>query len=385
MSTPKPGQIRCPTCLRSTPPAAYCTQCGSPIPPSARVRPRGLDRDELEERVRRRPGEGPFRRGSNPDDAAGRVGYVPFEPEPEDALAVRPEGGTAPTFGGPLPDVAEEEETRRVERPRARAEESEADARRYAAPAAPAAPVAALAGESPEAPYAEAGSDEPYEPYEADDDRPYGEPEDAYAYPYRPEEPRRGGGGALPIVGFVVLCVLALAVGAVLAGLIGGDNGVASVTPTPGAASVAPTTEPTTEPTPGPSQSADAASPEPTDGPVAFADGALYEVQPCGTYEFKRDLSGCVVDGSTRNSGDVWILVVFSHAVGSDQITLSLRQNDSTIDQQDTQLGSIVNCANRCNGLIWGAVYRDLDPGDYELVLRRNGDFADRATFTVSG
>ncbi|HEX2141811.1 MAG TPA: hypothetical protein VHK28_05970, partial [Candidatus Limnocylindria bacterium] len=67
--TPKPGQIRCPTCHRSTPPAAYCTQCGSPIPASARVRPRGMDRDELEERIRgRRPGEG-FRRGSAPDEA----------------------------------------------------------------------------------------------------------------------------------------------------------------------------------------------------------------------------------------------------------------------------------------------------------------------------
>ena len=28
MPTPKPGQIRCPTCQQPTPPAAYCTQLG---------------------------------------------------------------------------------------------------------------------------------------------------------------------------------------------------------------------------------------------------------------------------------------------------------------------------------------------------------------------
>ncbi len=94
MPTPKPGQIRCPTCSRSTPPAAYCTQCGSPIPVSVRARPRGLDREELEERVRgRRPEEAPFRRGTEPDPSDV---YQPFTPEPEDALAVRETEGSEP-------------------------------------------------------------------------------------------------------------------------------------------------------------------------------------------------------------------------------------------------------------------------------------------------
>src|SRR5688500_16319548 len=95
MPTPKPGQIRCPTCHRPTPPAAFCTQCGAAIPGSARTRPRGMDRDELEQRIRtRRPGEGGLRRGTQLDEeerTARAGGYVPFVPEPEDSMAVREE------------------------------------------------------------------------------------------------------------------------------------------------------------------------------------------------------------------------------------------------------------------------------------------------------
>ena len=49
-----------------------------------------MDREELEERIRgRRPGDSGFRRGSPVEDASGAGGYVPFQPEPEDALAAR--------------------------------------------------------------------------------------------------------------------------------------------------------------------------------------------------------------------------------------------------------------------------------------------------------
>src|SRR5688572_28424538 len=89
MATPKPGEIRCPTCHRSTPPAAFCTQCGSAIPSDARIRPRGMDRDELQERIRaRRSGGGePYRRGGLADEGAS--GYERFEPDPRDAQARR--------------------------------------------------------------------------------------------------------------------------------------------------------------------------------------------------------------------------------------------------------------------------------------------------------
>ena len=94
MATPKPGEIRCPTCHRSTPPAAFCTQCGSAIPPDARTRPRGMDRDELQERIRaRRSGGDPYRRGSVDDTP---VAYGRYEPDPTDADARRPGAADQP-------------------------------------------------------------------------------------------------------------------------------------------------------------------------------------------------------------------------------------------------------------------------------------------------
>ena len=91
MSIPLPGQIRCPTCHRSTPPAAFCTQCGTAIPASARARPRGMDREELQDRIRtHRPGDAAFRRGSPVGEGPeqGYSPYQPFRPEPEDELVI---------------------------------------------------------------------------------------------------------------------------------------------------------------------------------------------------------------------------------------------------------------------------------------------------------
>ena len=54
------------------------------------TRPRGLDRDELDSRIRGRRVDTPYRRGGYADEPAAG-GYAPFEPEPEDALAQRGE------------------------------------------------------------------------------------------------------------------------------------------------------------------------------------------------------------------------------------------------------------------------------------------------------
>ncbi|HET6379571.1 MAG TPA: hypothetical protein VFH63_00850 [candidate division Zixibacteria bacterium] len=376
--TPKPGQIRCPTCHRSTPPAAYCTQCGTPIPASAQIRPRGLDREELEARIRGRRPSDAFRRGSLADEGGG--GYLPFTPEPEDRLAVRD------------PD---EQPTRRVDRlanqPAPPVQEPppahEAPAEHPAEPAWPQEPQLG-AGSRPHAQpqYTEPQYTEPQyeEPY-AYDDQPYGAPEDAYAYPYAEE--RRGGSSALPIIGFAALCVLALAVGAVLAGIFTGDDGVGLATPTP---SVEATPEATPEPTPQatappPSASAGPATPEPEDGPVAFPDGAVYELHVCGSNGYTPDLDGCQVDGPT-DDGRAWILVVFDNAAGSDRLDLSLRSGGSTLLEETRQLGEVVDCSPTCaHGLIYGLVLQGLDPSDYEVVVRRNGEFADRVSFTVGG
>lgn len=400
MSTPKPGQIRCPTCLRSTPPAAFCTQCGSPIPPSARARPRGLDRQELDERIRRRPGENAFRRGGSPDDA-GRPGYVPFEPEPEDALAVRGEDEAAPRHIDNLPP--EPDVTRPADAPLRRGwstpppaelEWPGADTRQAGEPEAQAEPEPAYRAPEPAGPD-DAGPEYVEPAYSADDydEEPYGRPEDAYAYPYAPADDGRGGGSALPIVGFVVLCVLALAVGAVLAGLLGGEEPIGQVTPSPSvAASQEPSAEASLEPSPAPSQSGGEATPEPTDGPVAFPDGALLTIQPCGSNGYRQQAVGnpeenaCQVDGSTVTDGRVWAFVVFSDTSGSDTLRVRLITNGQVENEQELTIDSVLNdCGDSCGGLIYGATYVGLLPGEYELELLRNGDFADRATFTVEG
>jgi hypothetical protein len=410
MSTPKPGQIRCPTCLRSTPPAAFCTQCGSPIPPSARARPRGLDREELDERIRRRPGENAFRRGGSPDDA-GRPGYVPFEPEPEDALAVRAEEEAAARHLDNLPP--EPDVTRPVDPPPRRGWESPPPSdQEWPAADAGTASRAPEPEAEPEPEYAErepgpdAGPDEsdyaepayatdraPDYPPEAYDDAPYGRPEDAYAYPYQSSDDGRGGGSALPIVGFVVLCVLALAVGAVLAGLLGGEEPIGQATPSPSvAASEEPSEQPSQEPSAAPSESAGEATPQPSDGPVAFDDGALLTIQPCGSNGYRQQAVGnpeenaCQVDGSTVTDGRVWAFVVFSDTGGSDRLQVRLITNGQVENEQELTIDSVLNdCGDSCGGLIYGATYVELLPGEYELELLRNGDFADRATFTVEG
>jgi hypothetical protein len=233
-------------------------------------------------------------------------------------------------------------------------------------------------------------------PADAYDDTPYGAPEDAYAYPYQADDRRRGGGrgggGALPIIGFVALSVLALAVGAVLAGLLGGEEPAADMSPSASAEASQPSSEEaSTEPSAEASTSTDEATPQPTDGPIAFPDGGLLTIQPCATNEYRDEAIGnpeemaCEVDGSTVDNGDVTAIIVFSGVSGSDTLTVQLRSGGETINQQEQVLSSVVNCGEDCNGLIYGARYQALDPGEYQLVLNRNGEFADSATFVVEG
>jgi hypothetical protein len=326
-----------------------------------------MDRDELEERIRgRRPDDSGFRRGAPVEDGSDVAGYVPFQPEPEDALAARLPGSsdtprqvdnTPPDFDAePAPPAA------------------------YVPPPEP----------PPDAYRPRAAEPSPATPeYEPDDAEPAYAPEEPYPYTYPQRGGGRGdgggrGGGALPIIGFVALCALALAVGAVLAGMFGGPDEVGQATPTPTTAALS--TAP--EATPG-ETAADSASPstsptpEPTDGPITFSDGAAITVQPCATVQMSFD--GCGEDGSVVSGDRMWVWIGFDHALGSDTFTLGLRTADETVDQQEKVLGEILDCPNRCSGYLIGAAYRDLDPGDYVLVVRRNGEFADSATFRVEG
>jgi hypothetical protein len=354
--------------------------------------------------VRRRPGEGGgFRRGAAADAAGG---YVPFQPEPEDAFAARGEAGEAPRRVDHLPPdpeapatatpepVAAPDVTRPISEPVSRSWESREPVSEPTPEPMPIPEPAPEAGPEPQPRYDEGVVEEhaPYPP-EAYDDEPYGRPEDAYAYPYADDDGRRGGGSALPIIGFIVLCVLALGVGAVLAGLLGGDEPVGQATPSPSViASQAPSEAPSELPSEAPSASADGSSPAPTDGPITFADGALLTIQPCGSSEFRDEAIGrpeedaCEVDGTSVPDGELWALVVFNGAGGSDALQVRLLANDQVENELELTIDSVLgNCGESCNGLIYGAHYVELLPGEYRLELLRNGEFADAATFVVEG
>jgi hypothetical protein len=360
-----------------------------------------MDREELEDRLRmRRPGDPGFRRGIPLDDAssaadAGRPqGYVPFEPEPEDQLAAREAAqaaqryvdNTPPDFDVPAPEPGPtaveppEVEPPPIEPPRP-------EPSPYAPP-----PAAAPPPYVDPTPSAVPPADASWEGEDVDRAEPAYQPgyEEDEAYPYaygRGGDGGRRGGGALPIIGFIALCALALAVGAVLAGVFAGPDNVAEATPTPSVALASPTPQATPSESSAASESAGAsATAEPTDGPVTFPDGAVITVQPCATSEMSFD--GCDVDGSVVG-GDLWVWIGFDDARASDVFLLQLRSGGETLNEQEKALGEILRCERGgepiCSGYLIGAIYKDLDPGEYELVVRRNGDFADSATFRVEG
>jgi hypothetical protein len=407
MATPKPGEIRCPTCHRSTLPAAFCTQCGSPIPEDARARPRGMDRDELQDRIRQRrsPGD-PYRRGAFVGDAS--TGYERFEPDPRDAGAHRPDVATPEpaqrvdhfvdraepeqAAGSPLPppDITREPEPDRWE-PRS-SPRPEWDT---PAPLPPAITDAmddeAAWGQE----YDQQASVPPQyapgyeEAYDADDEE-YGYDDGRWQPP-----PRRGASaGGLAILGLLALGVLALLGGAVLAGVFSDQNGVAEQPSATPFASAPPAATESAAATSAPSGSATAApsgSPGTQEGPVTFADDAVFEVAPCASSGM--DFGGCFEDGTTTSGGSIWAWMGFRCApgsenarcaAGSDTVVLELLSEGTVVDQQERVLADVLQCPDRCNGyMIQG--YSGLAPGNYEFVLERNGEFADRASFTIEG
>lgn len=379
MATPKPGEIRCPTCHRSTPPAAFCTQCGSAIPSDARIRPRGMDRDELQERIRaRRSGGEPFRRGGAVDD---RPGYERYEPDPNDVRARRGSAedrrrdlfheSAAPTPPpAPPPDLTRDRDD-------------------WARPAAAPTPVSAPPGD----PYAPPPSDMPIEDEPAEqydepvyvdnyDDEAY--PEGGYQYDYEDWEDRRerrSGAGALAILGFLALGVLALLGGAVLAGVFSDDPGVGQQeSPTPSVAATE-TAVPTGTPaaTGGEGTPAPTGSPGSTNGPIVFPDGFSAQAQPC--LPGSAGGSGCGSNGSS-NSGAVDIWVGFTDGSANDVIGATLIAPDGTARDGSIDL-SRIGCSQSCDGWTYFP-FSNLTPGTYEVEITRNGEPAGSTSFEVT-
>jgi hypothetical protein len=425
---PKPGQIRCPTCHRSTLPAAYCTHCGSPIPESARARPRGLDRDELQERIRaRRSGPMPFRRGSSPDDGPieGSPNAERFEPEPEDerirrsrAAGAAAEGAaglgddrrvdnTAPNF-----DAEAEAARRRAEEEAAEAAQRDEANQRWARPAdetsgpfrrghdAEEGIAPPLAGE-PEAVQAVQTSEPPWpqeprheapaapapEPTAAPaaevidrfDDDAYDEPDPRYYYE---TEERSGGIGIGAVLGIAALGVLALFVGIMLSGVFSGDDGVGQATPSQSAAVVTPSDDLSAAPSQsaGASASSSAApSASPSGGPQTFPDGFVADAQPCANPPNSPD---CGSSGA-RNNGNVWIVVSFENGTASDVVGATVEQADGTAVAGGGSLPlADIGCASSCKGYTYFA-FQNLENGTYTVSVTRNGEAASETGFTV--
>ncbi len=383
MSTPKPGEIRCPTCHRSTVPAAFCTQCGSAIPSDARIRPRGLDRDELQDRIRaRRSGADPYRRGAAPDDAG--PAYERFEPEPEDAAARRArrqetrrrdefdepietvapvpaapsEAGIPPASPAPIrPDVTREHDDW-VER----------------RPVAPVTPTPTAAAEEPEhidhyddSAY-EAG-EYPYEYDEWDDDR----------------DRRSSGAGAFAVLGFLALGVLALLGGAVLAGVFSGDPNVGggdpTLTPSPTISesadpSVDPSSAPSTDPSANPS-----GEPGASGDPVVFPDGFTAEAQPC--IPGSPDVDGCD-SNAVSNNGNLWVWVGFANGTENDVVGVEIIGPDGTTVGDGSIPLARIGCSPRCPGGWTYFPFGGLGPGTYDVEVTRNGERAGTTSFEVS-
>jgi hypothetical protein len=396
MSTPLPGQIRCPTCHRSTPPAAFCTQCGTAIPASARARPRGLDREELQDRIRvHRPGDAAFRRGSPVGE--GYDGppspYQPFQPEPEDELVLPgAEAGEAPAHVDNTPPGFDDRPPPMPVAPTPPVEPPAAPpppARIFRQPAAPVPPpVAPVAQPAPVA--APPPAPAPAAAYDfAEPEQPY-DPAEPYDYRYPPpdDEWRRGRGsgsgmGPLAIGGFVLLGILAIAVGAVMAGLFGG-GGVAVESPsgTP-LISVAPSA--TVEPSL--AQSTQPSVVEPTPGasggsPLPFPDGFTARTEPCAEEPSSQD--GCNSSGSTVSSGSVWVWIGFRKGNSEDLLSVSVvNASGQTVGDGSLALGSI-GCSNPCSG--WARFrFNGLAVGNYTIRVERNETLAAQATFTVTG
>jgi hypothetical protein len=406
MSTPLPGQIRCPTCHRSTPPAAFCTQCGAAIPASARARPRGLDREELQDRIRvHRPGDAAFRRGSplgeGPEQPPSP--YQPFRPEPEDELVLPgADAGelashvdnTPPGFDErapeppPPPPVAPPRAPVFRQPPAATPPPTPRRIVPAVVAAAPPPPVpepvvvpAASQAAPPPAPRVEqvAEQEQPFEPSQQYD------PAEPYDYRYRPPDDdwgRRGSGmSPLAIGGFVLLGVLAIGVGAFIAGIFGGGAAVESPTSSP-IVSIAPsaTLGPSLAPSSGPSLPAP--TPGPSNGsPVTFPDGFTARTEPCAEQPSSQE--GCNSSGATVSGGSVWVWVGFRKGNNSDVLSVSVVDAAGTsVGDGSLALGSL-DCGDSCNG--WGRFrFNNLAVGNYTIEVRRNGELAAKASFTVT-
>jgi hypothetical protein len=212
------------------------------------------------------------------------------------------------------------------------------------------------------------------------------DPAEPYDYGYRPPDDdwgrRPSGMSPLAIGGFVLLGILAIAVGAVMSGLFSGGVAVSSLSGTP-LVSLAPSisTAPSVAPSVGPSLPAPTPLPSgATPGP--FPDGFTARTEPCAQEPTSQD--GCNSSGATISGGSVWVWIGFRKGNDSDVLHVSvLNASGASVGDGSLSLGSI-GCGSSCNG--WARFkFSGLRVGNYTIKVDRNDTPAAEATFTVTG
>lgn len=344
-----------------------------------------MDRDELQDRIRaRRSGGDPYRRGgAHGDDPAS---YERFEPEPTDRAALWSRPADTPrrdllsetppppsrVAGGPhalrpLPG----EHGDRPDLTRDRDDWGPTTETSQPAAAASAASHLAPVEDYRQADVPDGGYAEYDEPVYADEYEEWDED---------PRDRRSAGAGALLILGFLALGVLALLGGAVLAGVFGGDpqTGVIDTSPSPSVSAAA-----TAEETPAETPSAEPeGTPRASGDVIVFPDGFTADVQPC--LPGSADVDGCESNGQT-NGGSLDIWVGFTNGTEEDVISAQVFSPDGTPAGSPGTIDlARIGCSPTCPGGWTYFPFSGLPEGTYEVVVTRNGEPAGETSFVVS-
>jgi len=371
------GDVLCPTCGRWTPPAPFCNECGAAL--------QGGFRDPVGGQ-----GSDVFRRGHEVDEP-GAPWSGPaerFEPEPEDEAA-RAAAAAGAAGGSRVDNLSEADAPSEpswpaeppppVDEAAAAAAAASAAATAAAASPAPAGPAplrrsqaTAASATTSAAIAASADADEPAPPPRVVPPPP--------PPPYRPAQPPEASGGVsgLVFVVFLGLGILALLGGAILGGVF--DTGpAAEASPSPLVATSTP--EPTTpEPSVAASATTTAAPSAVPSGPepTTFPDGFVARAESCD-----EEPSGPTCDNSGAvNNGELWILVSFRHAKPTDTIGIAIVASSGTVQDEKSLSLSFCLTNTDCPGYTYDQ-FTNLDSGDYDVRVTRNGTAAATTSFRV--
>ena len=185
----------------------------------------------------------------------------------------------------------------------------------------------------------------------------------------------------LAIGGFVLLGILAIAVGAFIAGIFGGGTAVESPTSSP-IVSIAPsaTLGPSLAPSSGPSLPAP--TPGPSNGsPVTFPDGFTARTEPCAEEPTTPD--GCNSSGASISGGSVWVWVGFRKGDPTDVLTVTIVDAAGRSVGDGSKTLASIGCTDTCSGWL-RFKFSALSQGNYTIKLDRNGQLAAEASFTVT-